>query len=240
MFLCVKIELISIFTCLNRFLYRYDIDLNEEKTIAMRKKIMILVLLIISSGYMFGQVKFGVRGGVSTMDITPKDIMTTDLKMKIDKVYFGIHGGLFLQAEIGKFFIQPEILFNSNKVDYLISDIKAGLVNTILTERYQYLDMPVMVGLKVSALRFQVGPIGHYFLHSKSDLLNISGYEQKFNSFTFGYQAGIGVDFGKVVLDLKYEGNFSNYGDHIRIDNQAYNFDDKPSRLVLSVGMSIF
>jgi hypothetical protein len=41
-------------------------------------------------------------------------------------------------------------------------------------------------------------------------------------------------------LSLEYEGNFSEFGNHINIGGQQFSFDDTPSRLIFNLGIRIF
>jgi hypothetical protein len=54
--------------------------------------------------------------------------------------------------------------------------------------------------------------------------------------FTFGYQAGIGLDIGNLVLDLKYEGGMTN-----SINGFAeVPTDQRQNQLILSMGFRLF
>jgi hypothetical protein len=77
------------------------------------------------------------------------------------------------------------------------------------------------------------------FLSSTSELTDIPGYEQRFQEMTYGWQAGIGFDVWKFLLDLKYEGNFTKYGDHIRVFGNDYDFDSRPGRFLVTLGFRI-
>jgi len=94
-----------------------------------------------------------------------------------------------------------------------------------------------MVGIKMGPLRLQGGPVAHIFLNSASDLTAINGYAQKFRDASYGLQGGIGLDIYKFRLDVNYETNLSIFGDHISIDGEDYDFDQRPGRLIVSVGM---
>ena len=112
-----------------------------------------------------------------------------------------------------------------------------GIISSIRSESYNNLDIPLMVGIKVGPFRLQGGPVAHIFLNSSSDLTAISGYSQKFKDASYGIQGGIGLDIHKVRLDFNYETNISLFGDHINIDGQPYDFDQRPGRLVASIGV---
>lgn len=191
------------------------------------------------------QVKFGIRGGIATAQIEPNDLLilgandAEELKLAVNNSDYGTHFGFFTQIKIKKFFIQPEVLFNSNSVNYTVTDFRdPNVIDLVKNEKYQNLDIPLMMGFKFGPLRLQGGPVGHVFLNSTSELFDVQGYDQKFDEMTFGYQAGIGLDIWKLVLDVKYEGNFNKQGDHIVFGGQQYNFDQTPARLLVSVGFA--
>ncbi|MEO1514304.1 MAG: porin family protein [Bacteroidota bacterium] len=206
------------------------------------KKLMLFAVCLMSLQMAQAQFKFGVRGGITTADVNPGELLITnrenfqDLKLSVSEANYGIHFGLFTQIQMGKFFIQPEAIFNSNSVDFRAEDLNN--VSDILTEKYQYLDIPFMMGIKMGPLRLQGGPVGHLFVNSKSDLFDIQGYDQNFDRMTYGWQAGVGLDIWKFVLDFKYEGNFNNFGDHIVFNDRPYAFDDTPGRMVFSLGVA--
>ena len=177
------------------------------------------------------------------MDITADDLVILDqndlqiLRLSIADAKAGIHLGMFVQAKFGLVFLQPEIIFNSQSVDYSIEDLSTQTVD-ILNENYQDIDLPIIVGFNAGPFRFGGGPVGHYQLSSTSDIVGNFNYSQTFNDFTWGWQAGIGLDFWKMHIDVRYEGNLSDFGDHITFYDRKYAFDDKPSRLIASLGIS--
>ncbi len=208
-------------------------------------KRILLSLAIILSGLstMKAQFAVGLKLGMSSTDIEASDLNVFDqngireLSMSIENANYGFLVGGFMRIPIKKFFIQPEVLFNSNSVDYRVTDFRTqGFVDTILREKYQYLDIPLMMGFKYGPLRLNGGPVGHIFLGSDTELNSIQDYGQMFKTMEYGWQAGIGLDIWKIALDLRYEGNFSKFGDHINIGGQQLSFDDSPARFVATVG----
>ena len=209
------------------------------------KNLMLFVFTVLSLQMANAQFKIGVRGGLSTMDISANELIIknkNDIKqlgIAVTDAGYGVHIGMFMQAQMGKFFIQPEVLFNSNSVEYALNDFTdANVFSTLKKESFQNLDLPIMVGAKFGPLRLQGGPVGHVHINSKSDLFDIEGYSQNFKNMTWGYQAGIGLDLWKFIIDLKYEGSFKKYGDHMVFDGKAYSFDDNPGRFVASLGIA--
>jgi len=209
------------------------------------KNALIILISILFVTTASAQVKFGVRGGLSSTDLKPSSFVVTNqasaeaFTLSTKEANYGYHLGVFLQAGGEKFFIQPEILFNSSSVDYSLQGNGIGdLMSNVFNETYQNIDIPIMLGFKVGPLRLQGGPVGHVHIDSSSELTDFQGYEEKFKTFTYGYQTGIGLDFWKFVIDLKYEGNFSDFGDHFTFFGNDYNFDQRPGRIVASVGIA--
>lgn len=188
-------------------------------------------------------VRVGLRAGVTTSDVTTDEIRFTsagqDFGLALEDARYGYQGGLFLQLRAGNFVVQPEVLFNAEGSDYRLRAFRGSeIVSTLREERYQYLDVPVMLGYKVGPLRLQAGPVGHAFLSSTSELEGLAEYDAVFDKFSFGYQAGVGLDLWRVLLDFKYQGGVRGVGDHLRFGGQDIDFSEQPGRLVIGVGLA--
>ncbi|HHH50122.1 MAG TPA: PorT family protein [Saprospiraceae bacterium] len=209
------------------------------------KKSFVLFFAMCLTIILSAQVKFGIKAGLNTLDLNPKQLVVTDMNdvkdlgLSIKDAKYGIQLGVFTEIGLGKFFIQPEVLFNSNTVDFDVEDFSnSSAVNKVLSETYQFVDIPLIMGLKVGPLKLGAGPVSHVFVNSKSELFNLDGYEQKFKDMTWGWQAGVGVNLWKLMLDVRYEGNFNKFGDHINFHNMQFNFDKTPGRFIATVGIS--
>ena len=207
----------------------------------MKKSLLLIAVCFFALQSLQAQFKMGVRGGLSTMDVVPGELLITStdavkqLGISVNEANYGAHIGFFMQAKMGNFFIQPEVLFNSNTVDYKVQDFTGpNTIEIIKSESFQNLDIPVMMGMKYGPIRLQGGPVAHVHLNSTSELFDIEGYGQKFDEMTWGYQAGVGLDLWKLMIDLKYEGNFQKFGDHITFFDQDFNFS-KNSRKIYSL-----
>ena len=188
--------------------------------------------------------KYGIRGGISTPDIKPGDVDSLrfkrgldSFKLKVSDANYGFHFGVWGRLKIGGFYIQPEVLFNSSKVEYKLSKINST-VDSIKNETFRNLDIPIMVGTKLGSFRINAGPVAHMRIGGTSDLTTTSGFTESFKSSTWGYQAGIGFDAGRVGIDLRYEGNFTNFGNQIMIGGKAYEFSKAPTRFIASAAIA--
>jgi hypothetical protein len=210
----------------------------------MRKALFLCCSLLLLTAAQ-AQVRLGLRAGLSTTDlqVDPLTVFGAGgldyLQLAVDEAYYGIQAGLVLQARIGeRFLFQPELLFHSNRVDFRVRDlVTTGSATEIARERYQHLDIPVLLGWRFGPLRLQAGPEAHIFLNSSSELFDYAGYGQRFRAATYGWLAGLGLDIWNIMLDVRYQGNFTKFGDHIRFNEQDYTFDNSPARWLFSVGI---
>lgn len=204
------------------------------------KHILFLLLLIVGANVQ-GQIEFGVKAGLSSTELTTKDLLASGkdktLKVTLQDAKYGYHFGLYTRVKLLNMYLEPALLFNSSQVDYSIQEgvFDTGVVETLKSERYQRIDVPVLFGIKTGFVKIQAGPVAHIQLNNTSELTNVKGYKQKIKDAKYGYQVGIGLEVYKIGVELNYEGNFSGYADSIVIDGDPYRFDKSPSRLVASV-----
>jgi len=205
----------------------------------------IIFLFTVTQAQESNSLSFGIKAGLSTTSIDANQLIITDqddldrLGLAIKDAKYGFHAGMVLRVQINKFLIQPEILFNSSQVDYSADDLSgSSAVSDIINEKYQYVDIPVLLGLKWGPLRLQAGPVGHVYLNSRSDFSKLSDidYQEEFENMTIGWQGNLGLDVWNIMIDFRFENNFSNFGTHLNFAGQDYEFDDKPSRFLFSVG----
>ncbi|MBK8556035.1 MAG: PorT family protein [Lewinellaceae bacterium] len=186
------------------------------------------------------QFSIGLKGGVNTQLSRPDDIVIqhadSSFNFGVQDVKFSTHFGLYARIGTAVFF-QPEILFTSNKTDYRATTQDLG--NIIKNERYNNLDIPLLVGFSAGPVRVHGGPVGHYFLNSKSELVDLNGYQERWKQMTWGWQAGLTFGRGRISGDLRYEGNFNKYGDQISFFGDDYHFATNPSRLILSLNIAL-
>lgn len=206
------------------------------------KKIL-FILLMLTSTLSYSQFEIGLKTGISSTELSPESILFNQgdntTKLSIAEAQYGFHFGLYTRISIANIFIEPSFLFNSSSVDYNLEEqiFDTGIISSIGSETYNNLDIPLMVGMKIGFFRIQGGPVAHIFINSASDLTRISGYSQKFRDATYGIQGGLGLDIWKIRFDVNYETNLSHFGGDIDIDGNPYQFDQRPARLIASIGL---
>ena len=208
----------------------------------MRKLALIIIFASIWS-FTNAQVKFGLKAGINTIQIEGSSLSVTDMQsnedfvLSVREAQYGYHFGAFLRIKAGGFLIQPEVLFNSDNVDYSLRDPSDNnVLSSIGNERYNNLDIPILFGVKLGPAYLLGGPVGHVFINSSSDLVDEEFYDSAFEQFKLGWQAGLGVNIWKLTLDLRYEGNFHKFGDHISLFGEEIAFSENQNRVLASIG----
>ena len=204
------------------------------------KRITVLILVgILLAANASAQVRFGLRGGINTAYFSAKDVITDNYIIEtVNDASIGFHGGLMMQISFFGLFLQPELLFSSIGSELKVRDLsQPGVISHIREQNFTKLDFPVLLGKRFGPARVGIGPVGTIMLSTKSKL-NEFGLEEKFNSATFGYQIGAGLDILKTIaLDLKYEGNLSRLGNSITAAGREWEFDSRSRQIIVSVGI---
>jgi hypothetical protein len=207
----------------------------------MKNRLVIILLMsLMTSSLAFSQIKFGIRGGINSSKMNSStEVNTGDYKITCPNYsVIGYHVGLISQINLFSFFIQPELLYSSIRNDLKVYDLNSANPDeaTSVKQTINRIDIPVMVGFKFKILKLEAGPVASFILSNNSDLKSITEYDFQWNKATIGYQAGIGLDVGKIALDVKYEGNLSKLGTGIDIGNTTTSFDTRLNQVIVSIG----
>lgn len=146
----------------------------------------------------------------------------------------GYHLGLFARLGGNSIYFQPEVLYTNTGGEFQSSQ---GSTSVTYAATFSRVDVPVMFGFKIAEVfRIQAGPVISFLLDSNLDADGPGLTPPDYNSATLGYQAGIGVDVGNMILDLKYEGALGKQADSIA----GFATDQRQNQLILSLGIRLF
>lgn len=197
----------------------------------MKKLLFTLVFLGFAISAFPQSFGIGPKVGISQtkLDLSKENFESGDAK-------FGYHVGVFGRLDLAGFFVQPEILFTQTKGTFSFNDMSSEQ-NGDYESNFNRLDIPVMVGFKLfNLLRLQAGPIASIDMNSELKEAGEVIKNTDFKKSTIGYQAGLGVDIGNLVIDAKYESSLNkmtgNVGD--------FNTDQRINQWILSMGFRIF
>ena len=138
----------------------------------------------------------------------------------------GWHAGIFARVSLLSFYMQPEIILTKTKMKFSKSNETSWLSSTKL-------DIPAMVGFSLfSIARAQIGPVFSFLLEARKENNNI---KKCYRSPTVGWQAGLGMDIWRIIIDLKYEGSLGKLSNSVTDINTNY----RHASWILSIGMNI-
>lgn len=202
------------------------------------KRLLLLTLLIFAVFTAHSQIRYGIKAGVSSTTFRADNINTEEYEItSIKDSKMGFHGGAMLQINFFSLYLQPELLLATVSNELSINDLSEGGTETVKQE-FTKLDFPVMFGRRFGPARIGLGPVGTIMLGKSSELEEQTGYREKFNTATFGYQIGAGIDLLQfIALDVRYEGNLSKLGSGIVIGGEERKFDSRGNQFIFSVGI---
>ncbi|WP_300400007.1 porin family protein [uncultured Rikenella sp.] len=191
-------------------------------------------------------VQFGVKGGLL---INSSDLKYTFSSADRDRYSEsstkpGFEIGLQARVRLPLgFLIQPEVVYSRTSGSFPVETKAADgtVTNDKLKVRSNWIEVPVLVGWKFSIVRLMAGPS---FRFPMDEVMNVGLKETKvaprLDNFVMGYQAGVGVDLGRLTIDARYCGNFS------KIANQQRGAEDyisglkvKEQKVAISIGYMI-
>lgn len=222
-----------IFVNLNVLVLKY----YKLKPIIM-KKVLAVILVVFLALPAFSQIKFGIKAGVTSSTVPTYDLSSGSANIAALKdAAIGFHAGAFLRLTLLGVYIMPEVVFASTTYDY---DVTIGSNPTeVLSQKFNKLDIPVLLGFKLGPIRINAGPAASVMIGSPNALVEDPSFEDLYKSATFGYQAGVGFDLlKKLTFDLRYGGSLGEkFGDAISIGGQDFALDNRKPTFMLSLGL---
>lgn len=199
----------------------------------MKKLMFVCMLMAIGFGAS-AQLTLGPRVAVTSTNL---DIRENAQNVQAGDAEFGFQYGAFLRFKVPiiGLYAQPELLFSNTE-----STVTTNAQNVDLS--FNRIDVPVMLGGKIGPLRINAGPSFSFLTSAESDIAGtVTDIKDNYSNTTVGFQAGVGIDILKFVIDLKYEGSLSQrFGEEISVGGANFATDERPSHLVLAVGFKLF
>lgn len=193
---------------------------------------MLTIVALLMINLVYGQFTLGPRVGLSSSSISFDPFTVGGATVSSGDATAGFHAGIFSRITLGFLYLQPEALFTQSGGEITLDD---GVLEEIREVKFNKLDFPVMLGMHfLKVFRVQAGPTLSLLLDAKAEGLE-EEIKSGYNDATIGYQAGIGLDLWKLVLDVKYEGNLSTFGDELF----GFPTDQKNNQWIVSVGFKM-
>lgn len=194
----------------------------------MKNTILLILALILTGSVKAQDFSIGPKFGVSQANIK---VNGDGYSSGDDKM--GYHVGMFVRMGGASIFVQPEFLYTSTG-GFIVDENNNATIETT----FNRLDIPMMVGIKLAKFfRVQAGPIASIILDQSFGEDPIAATQNiDYRSSTIGYQAGIGLDLGNLILDAKYESSLGKIAGSVA----GFQTDQRQTQLVLSAGFRLF
>jgi len=207
----------------------------------MKKLILVLMVSMfvftVSNAQLFN---YGIKAGIGFSSLQIADITgISDGSDVYDLItgdgVMGYHVGLQGRLNIAIAQFQPELYYSTG--GGTVNMIIEGGDTEVLDVNYSRLDIPLLLGFKTGPIRIVAGPVGSFVLSESNELSEIDpGFEFFSSAMTWGFQAGLGLDLGKLSLDARYEFPFSAMGESITVGGNEFAMDARPSQWLISLG----
>ncbi len=201
----------------------------------MKRIILVFAIFFAASTMGFSQLSFGLKGGLNFSKL-PENISVGNagqIVTALDELNTGFHFGGLVFFGLWSGFAQIEILYSQTAQDMMIQMQSAEHFES----KFKNIDIPLNLGLRFGPLKVGVGPIFSYLIKNDENLNLSINFGQKLKELTLGYQVGGGLKLGNLVLDLKYQGNLTGYGEQITLGSQTFELDRRPHNFLLSAGL---
>ena len=211
------------------------------------KKILIILVVLAGVTFLNAQTTFGVRLGLSpTVDpgtshlIVNRGDPVREALFDAQKVRHSGQIGVTVRHDLARFWFASEVMYGQNITEYsldLTSQYGEFPQGPVMYEvRTGYLDVPVMAGVKLGMVEVFSGFFLNATVHHNDALSEVNGYRAE-RGVTPGFLSGVGVNFGKFLIDLRYQQQFSNYGKGLYINDQELILKNAPGRLMATAGV---
>ena len=212
---------------------------------SLKKQLIAIVVLAFFSFTSNAQVAdfitVGIKGGVNLSSIS----YDKNYSVNVGKT-LGMKTGYLLggYARIGKtIYIQPEVYFSAKDFEVNALNVVTKS-NDVVSFSQKSLDVPVLLGIKLGPVRIAAGPVASYSFSADASADNalktyFAGSAREIsNRSNFSYQAGVGVDFLSLSLDVRYEGAISDLSNTLNVPS-GYSYAQKPSFFQATIGFRI-
>lgn len=186
---------------------------------------LLLLLAFFSIDPAFGQKGsgFGVKAGLN-YNTTGNYFKDANLILDDPGGNRGFHAGVFYQLGALGMMLRPELIYTQTQFETDLGSVK-----------YKKIDVPILFRksfLQVIGLSF--GPSFHYTMDEK---FSIPSNFKEGGPIGLGFQAGLGVNFGPVGLDLRFERELNDR--EYSLSNVLGKKDFKSQQLILGLSFKI-
>jgi hypothetical protein len=203
----------------------------------MKKVILALLIITIAPLAYSQELEFGLKAGLSSDKVYLSNLGSLDASVEGNTTYnFGAYGRL--KIILVGLYVQPELMYNKRASNITVKD---GAKSYTFSHSANYLDVPVLVGLKMFKIfRIYGGPNFQFLVGQKTEFPSdvVAFKKSDLNKSATGGQIGIGLDLAKIRVDAKYDFNLGNMGTPFEYNGTAPEL--RNGMITLQVGFKLF
>ena len=215
----------------------------------MKNLLFTIIILGLSLTEMTSQVTPGLRigaspsvkPGTSHVFVNRHDPMNESL-FNIRQVDFSEQIGLMARLDLRRFWLMSELMYGRSNAHYSMiytRDQVNGMTPTMMDEKRSYLELPLSLGVSLGMVEIFSGFNASYDLSRQNELENMEGFSSTIPAMHFGWHSGLGLNLGHVLLDVRYQQEFGNYGQGRYINGQELLLKNAPGRFIVTAGYRI-
>jgi len=192
------------------------------------KKILLIAVMFIAYNTSNAQISYGIKGGLNYNYANVDNV--SDFAVN-NKVGYNIGGFLRVKIPLLGIYVQGEPTYT--RLNSEVTDRDGNHASTLGSNRF---DLPVLAGFKFALFRIYAGPVMSWNLGSSVGWDNYKVVVK--DKTSIGGQVGVGVELGRLMVDLRYEGGISHELEMVGLD-KSDQFDNRGSQLILGVALKL-
>lgn len=183
------------------------------------------------------QLDFGLRTGVSLASprIENFEQSATINDFSSDGVNLSYQAGVYARVKVLSFFTQGELYFSQINQEAVAGFSSQNFPDKTIDLSFSRLDLPLLVGFKIGPARIMGGPVFSANFNDVSGNIN-----EDLKNASLAYQVGLGLELGKLFIDLRYEDGLGAWTNSVLIEQNSYKADIRTSQLLLCLGFELF
>ena len=200
----------------------------------MKTKIFAIALVVFACQFTTAQVSYGIKGG---LNLNASEVSLGSDNFDSDDSS-GYHAGVWMRVKVPVvgIYVRPEVIYTSLSSEYSLPDFGQAKFNL------NRIDVPVLLGMKfIGVGNFFIGPSFQYVLDSDFSVAGIDlEQDDAKEDINVGFQIGLGIEFWKLGIDVRYETAFSK-AESAFTDSAAeaalnnFKIDNQPNQFVLGL-----
>ena len=158
------------------------------------------------------------QGGLTAKVVSSRMTLDSELVSSSEgESEIGYQLGVFYRLNVNNIYLEPQLLFSATKTQLAFKDFgNVPGFNPVASFEFNTLELPLDIGMRFDQLRINTGPSFSFLLSGQRSFLNeVDKVTDEYNKVNMLWHFGIGGDFDRIMVDLKYEFGLSKTGESL-------------------------